>query len=160
MHRAQLARVELSPDIQDVNRGNSRHRRGGYSCELGDLCHSHRHESHSIPIATKAASIGMERFIMDDGWFGQRKNDHAGLGDWNVNTEKLPNGLKPLIDKVHSLGMNFGLWVEPEMVNPDSVLYSGEEHSPGISKDRSHRETDQLAQLPSFAGDEFALTRS
>jgi len=60
---------------------------------------------------------------MDDGWFGQRKTDHAGLGDWYVNQEKFPNGLKPLIDKVHSLGMDFGLWVEPEMVNPDSDLY-------------------------------------
>jgi alpha-galactosidase len=60
---------------------------------------------------------------MDDGWFGQRKTDHAGLGDWYVNAEKFPNGLKPLIDKVHALGMDFGLWVEPEMVNPDSDLY-------------------------------------
>ncbi len=60
---------------------------------------------------------------MDDGWFGQRKDDHAGLGDWYVNKEKFPHGLKPLIDKVHSLGMDFGLWVEPEMVNPDSDLY-------------------------------------
>jgi alpha-galactosidase len=74
-------------------------------------------------LAEKAASIGVERFIMDDGWFGQRKNDHAGLGDWYVNPQKFPNGLKPLIDKVHSLGMDFGLWVEPEMVNPDSDLY-------------------------------------
>jgi alpha-galactosidase len=60
---------------------------------------------------------------MDDGWFGQRKDDHAGLGDWYVNPQKFPHGLKPLIDKVHSLGMDFGLWVEPEMVNPDSDLY-------------------------------------
>jgi alpha-galactosidase len=60
---------------------------------------------------------------MDDGWFGQRKDDHAGLGDWYVNQEKFPHGLKPLIDKVHALGMDFGLWVEPEMVNPDSDLY-------------------------------------
>ncbi len=60
---------------------------------------------------------------MDDGWFGQRKDDHAGLGDWYVNAEKFPHGLKPLIGKVHSLGMDFGLWVEPEMVNPDSDLY-------------------------------------
>lgn len=74
-------------------------------------------------LAEKAASIGVERFIMDDGWFGQRKDDHAGLGDWYVNQEKFPQGLKPLIDKVHSLGMDFGLWVEPEMVNPDSDLY-------------------------------------
>jgi alpha-galactosidase len=80
-------------------------------------------EPGQMALAEKAASIGVERFVMDDGWFGQRKDDHAGLGDWYVNKEKFPNGLKPLIDKVHSLGMDFGLWVEPEMVNPDSDLY-------------------------------------
>jgi alpha-galactosidase len=80
-------------------------------------------EAGQMALAEKAASIGAERFVMDDGWFGQRKNDHAGLGDWYVNKQKFPNGLKPLIDKVHSLGMDFGLWVEPEMVNPDSDLY-------------------------------------
>lgn len=74
-------------------------------------------------LAEKAASIGVERFVMDDGWFGQRKDDHAGLGDWYPNPQKFPHGLKPLIDHVHSLGMDFGLWVEPEMVNPDSDLY-------------------------------------
>jgi alpha-galactosidase len=74
-------------------------------------------------LAEKAAALGIDRFVMDDGWFGQRKTDHAGLGDWYVNKEKFPNGLKPLIDKVHSLKMDFGLWVEPEMVNPDSDLY-------------------------------------
>jgi alpha-galactosidase len=74
-------------------------------------------------LAEKAASIGVERFVVDDGWFGQRATDHAGLGDWYVNSVKFPHGLKPLIDKVHSLGMDFGLWVEPEMVNPDSDLY-------------------------------------
>jgi alpha-galactosidase len=60
---------------------------------------------------------------MDDGWFGQRKDDHAGLGDCYVNTTKLPHGLKPLIEKVHTLGMDFRLWVEPEMVNHDSDFY-------------------------------------
>ena len=80
-------------------------------------------EAGQIAIAEKAASIGVDRFVMDDGWFGQRKDDHAGLGDWYVNSEKFPHGLKPLIDKVHSLGMDFGLWVEPEMVNPNSDLY-------------------------------------
>jgi alpha-galactosidase len=80
-------------------------------------------EAGQEALAEKAASIGVERFIMDDGWFGQRDNDHAGLGDWYVNPVKFPHGLKPLIDKVHSLGMDFGLWVEPEMVNPDSDLY-------------------------------------
>ncbi|WP_263367391.1 alpha-galactosidase [Edaphobacter bradus] len=80
-------------------------------------------EAGQMALAEKAASIGVERFVMDDGWFGQRNNDHAGLGDWYVNPQKFPHGLKPLIDKVHSLGMDFGLWVEPEMVNPDSDLY-------------------------------------
>jgi len=80
-------------------------------------------EPGQVALAEKAASIGVDRFVMDDGWFGQRKTDHAGLGDWYVNAEKFPNGLKPLIDKVHGLGMDFGLWVEPEMVNPDSDLY-------------------------------------
>ena len=74
-------------------------------------------------LAQKAASIGVERFVMDDGWFGERKDDHAGLGDWYVNPQKFPHGLKPLIDRVHALGMDFGLWVEPEMVNPNSDLY-------------------------------------
>ena len=80
-------------------------------------------EAGQIALAEKAAALGVDRFVVDDGWFGQRKDDHAGLGDWYVNKEKFPHGLKPLIDKVHSLGMDFGLWVEPEMVNPDSDLY-------------------------------------
>jgi alpha-galactosidase len=80
-------------------------------------------EAGQTALAEKAASIGVERFVMDDGWFGQRKDDHAGLGDWYVNPQKFPNGLAPLIKKVHSLGMDFGLWFEPEMVNPDSDLY-------------------------------------
>lgn len=80
-------------------------------------------EAGQIALAEKAASIGVERFVMDDGWFGARNSDKAGLGDWVVNTQKFPHGLKPLIERVHALGMDFGLWVEPEMVNPDSDLY-------------------------------------
>ncbi len=80
-------------------------------------------EPGQIALAEKAARIGVERFVMDDGWFGARTTDRAGLGDWTVNPAKFPHGLKPLIDTVHSLGMDFGLWVEPEMVNPDSDLY-------------------------------------
>jgi alpha-galactosidase len=80
-------------------------------------------EQGQIAMAEKAAALGVDRFVMDDGWFGQRKDDHAGLGDWYVNPQKFPNGLKPLIEKVHALGMDFGIWVEPEMVNPDSDLY-------------------------------------
>jgi len=74
-------------------------------------------------LADKAAKLGVELFVMDDGWFGKRNTDNAGLGDWTVNPQEFPNGLKPLIDHVKSLGMDFGLWFEPEMVNPDSDLY-------------------------------------
>ena len=74
-------------------------------------------------LAEAAAAIGIERFVLDDGWFKGRTNDQAGLGDWTCDLAKYPDGLKPLADKVRSLGMEFGLWVEPEMVNPDSDLY-------------------------------------
>jgi alpha-galactosidase len=80
-------------------------------------------EAGQMALAEKASRLGVERFVVDDGWFGKRNNDHAGLGDWYVNPQKFPHGLKPLIDRVHQLGMDFGLWVEPEMVNPDSDLY-------------------------------------
>lgn len=74
-------------------------------------------------LAEKAARIGVELFVMDDGWFGKRNDDRAGLGDWFVNREKFPDGLDTLINKVNSLGMDFGIWVEPEMVNADSDLF-------------------------------------
>ena len=74
-------------------------------------------------LAKKAAAAGCELFVMDDGWFGARNLDNAGLGDWFVNKEKFPNGLGELIDNVNALGMDFGLGVEPEMVNPDSDLF-------------------------------------
>ncbi|TVY02178.1 alpha-galactosidase [Cohnella terricola] len=76
-----------------------------------------------IKLARRAATLGVERFVIDDGWFGARNSDRAGLGDWRVNPDKFPDGLEALIDEVRSLGMEFGLWVEPESVNPDSDLY-------------------------------------
>lgn len=74
-------------------------------------------------LASAGAAVGVERFVLDDGWFHQRNNDLAGLGDWWPDAKKYPNGLLPLIDHVRQLGMQFGLWVEPEMVNPDSTLF-------------------------------------
>ncbi|HYO35795.1 MAG TPA: alpha-galactosidase, partial [Geodermatophilus sp.] len=73
-------------------------------------------------LAEVAAGLGIERFVLDDGWFGSRRDDTAGLGDWRVSADAWPDGLHPLVDRVHALGMEFGLWVEPEMVNLDSEL--------------------------------------
>jgi alpha-galactosidase len=80
-------------------------------------------ETGQAELAQRAARIGAELFVVDDGWFGIRDSDHAGLGDWHVDPRKFPNGLKPLVEEVRRLGMEFGIWVEPEMVNPDSDLY-------------------------------------
>jgi alpha-galactosidase len=76
-----------------------------------------------MALAQRAAAVGVERFVLDDGWFGGRRSDCAGLGDWTVSSAVYPDGLGPLIARVQALGMEFGLWVEPEMVNPDSDLY-------------------------------------
>jgi alpha-galactosidase len=74
-------------------------------------------------LADRAAAVGVERYVLDDGWFGGRRHERAGLGDWTVSREVWPDGLSPIIDHVHGLGMQFGLWFEPEMVNVDSELY-------------------------------------
>jgi alpha-galactosidase len=78
-------------------------------------------EAAQIGAAEKAARLGVERFVVDAGWFGSKDED--GVGDWYVNPRKFPHGLKPLIDRVHALGMDFGLWVEPESVSGKSELY-------------------------------------
>ena len=76
-----------------------------------------------MALAKDAASLGIERFVLDDGWFAGRRDDSTSLGDWFVSPDVLPDGLAPLIAHVHALGMDFGLWVEPEMVSPESDLY-------------------------------------
>lgn len=87
---------------------------------------------HKLPvlkeIAEKAASLGAERFVLDDGWFGQRDDDTRSLSDWTVDPRKYPDGLGPLVDHVHSLGMTFGIWFEPEMVNEDSDIHRANPH--------------------------------
>ncbi|MFY0680643.1 MAG: alpha-galactosidase [Thalassovita sp.] len=74
-------------------------------------------------IAERASALGAERFVLDDGWFGLRDDDTTSLGDWTIDPRKYPEGLGPLIDHIHGLGMSFGIWFEPEMVNEDSSLY-------------------------------------
>ena len=80
-------------------------------------------EEQQLALADIAKDLGIEMFVIDDGWFKGRKNDQAGLGDWTIDKEKFPNGLKPMIDKITAKGLDFGIWIEPEMVNPDSDLF-------------------------------------
>ena len=80
-------------------------------------------EEKLLTIADKAAECGIELFVLDDGWFGARTSDYAGLGDWTVNRDRLPNGIDGLAEKIEARGMKFGIWVELEMVNEDSDLY-------------------------------------
>ncbi|MBP3871815.1 MAG: alpha-galactosidase [Faecalicoccus sp.] len=98
-------------------------------------------EIRLLRLADAASKVGIELFVMDDGWFGKRDDDTSSLGDWNVNRAKIPGGLSRLASRINDMGMDFGIWVEPEMINVDSKLYKkhkdwvmeipGQEHSEG-----------------------------
>ena len=88
-----------------------------------EACYFDINADNLCRLAKEAADLGMDMLVMDDGWFGKRDDDSSGLGDWYVNEEKLGMPLSELIDKVNALGMKFGVWFEPEMVNEDSDLY-------------------------------------
>ena len=96
-------------------------------------------EEKILALAKQAANVGVEFFVLDDGWFGQRNHEHAGLGDWVTNLEKLPHGLTGIIQQIHQLGMGFGLWIEPEMVNKDSNLFR--EHPDWILHHPNHSQS-------------------
>lgn len=102
-------------------------------------------EEQQRELARRAAAMGVELFVVDDGWFGARTSDRAGLGDWTANPDRFPNGLKPLADDVHALGMRFGIWVEPEMVNADSDLYRA--HPDWVQHHTGRRRTEFRNQL-------------
>ncbi|MBW5449294.1 alpha-galactosidase [Cohnella sp. CFH 77786] len=95
-------------------------------------------------IAKAGAELGIELFVLDDGWFGKRDNDHSSLGDWVVDRKKLPNGLRDLAERVNAAGLQFGLWFEPEMVSPDSDLYRAHPdwclHVPGRRRTPARRQ--------------------
>ncbi|MFI9168873.1 alpha-galactosidase [Streptomyces lincolnensis] len=102
-------------------------------------------EEQQEVLARRAAEMGVELFVVDDGWFGARTSDRAGLGDWTPNPDRFPGGLKPLADQVHALGMQFGIWVEPEMVNPDSELYRA--HPDWVQYQSGRKRTELRNQL-------------
>lgn len=112
-------------------------------------------EASQIRLAHTAAAMGAELFVMDDGWYGARSDDTAGLGDWQVNADRFPNGLQRLVKVVRGLGMDFGLWVEPEMVNPDSELYRA--HPEWVLQQPNRRHTLVRNQLVlNFAREDVA----
>jgi alpha-galactosidase len=80
-------------------------------------------EDQQVALARLAADLGIEMFVTDDGWFSGRRDDRGGLGDWRPDPEKSPRGIGPVVEAVHDLGMTYGIWIEPEMVNPASTLY-------------------------------------
>jgi alpha-galactosidase len=80
-------------------------------------------EKKLVKLAKSAKKLGIELFVLDDGWFGKRDDDKSSLGDWTVNLKKLPGGIKRLSSKINRIGLDFGIWVEPEMISPDSDLY-------------------------------------
>ena len=102
-------------------------------------------EEKIMGIAEAASEIGCEMLVLDDGWFGVRNDDNSGLGDWHVNPKKLPGGIKRIADYTNSLGMKFGLWFEPEMVNEDSDLYR--EHPDWALKDPKRKPVLSRNQL-------------
>ncbi|WP_328917376.1 MULTISPECIES: alpha-galactosidase [unclassified Streptomyces] len=114
----------LAGRFHDLLRARPGHPRGPRPLVLNSweaVYFDHDHD-RLLRLAERAAEVGVERFVLDDGWFSGRRSDRAGLGDWTVDPVVWPDGLTPLADHVRSLGMEFGLWVEPEMVNPDSGL--------------------------------------
>lgn len=111
LYRSRLARGEWRDKVRPILLNN-------WEATYFDF-----NEDKLVEIARAAKADGVELFVLDDGWFGARSNDYAGLGDWYANTERLPNGIKGLSEKIEALGMKFGLWVELEMANMDSDLY-------------------------------------
>lgn len=104
----------------------------------------HFNEKMIKDIVDAGKELGIELFVLDDGWFGNRDNDKSSLGDWDVNRKKLPHGLEGLADYIHKKGMKFGLWVEPEMISPDSDLYRKHPdwclHVPGRQRTQSRNQ--------------------
>ena len=109
---------------ENLCRGEWAHRRRPVLLNTWEAAYFDFDSEKLLQIARCAAEAGVELLVMDDGWFGVRNDDQGGLGDWCVNEQKLPGGLAPLVRAVNELGMDFGLWIEPEMVSEDSRLFA------------------------------------
>ena len=108
---------------QHLVRGRFAHARRPILLNNWEATYFNFNEEKLLGIARTAAQVGVELFVLDDGWFGHRDKDNSSLGDWTTDRRKLPDGLPALAEKIHGLGLQFGLWFEPEMVSPDSDLF-------------------------------------
>ncbi len=106
-----------------IVRGQWQYRERPVLLNSWEAAYFHFDESKLLRLARAGRDAGIELFVMDDGWFGRRNDDTSSLGDWTVNAKKLPGGIRGIAEKIEALGMKFGIWVEPEMVNEDSELY-------------------------------------
>ena len=118
-------------------------------------------ESKLLSLAKEGKEVGIELFVMDDGWFGERNDDCHSLGDWDVNRKKLPNGLSGICEKIKALGLDFGIWVEPEMVNVNSKLY--EAHPEWVieipNKPHSEGRTQRILDLSQTEVQDFIIEK-
>ena len=108
---------------EHIVRGRWKHKTRPVLLNSWEACYFNISESSLVSLAKAGRDVGVELFVMDDGWFGERSDDTRSLGDWTPNPKKLPNGLAGLARKIRALGLDFGIWVEPEMVNVNSELY-------------------------------------
>lgn len=118
-------------------------------------------EARLVQLAEAGRAIGAERFVVDDGWFTGRRNDSTSLGDWTPDLQRFPNGLSPLIAQVEARGMDFGLWVEPEMISPDSDLYRAHPdwclHRPDMNRPTQRHQLVLNLARPEVSGHVFGV---
>lgn len=126
-----------------------------------EACYFNISEKSLVSLAKAGRDLGIELFVVDDGWFGKRDNDKCSLGDWTPNPQKLPDGLKGLGDKINALGMQFGIWVEPEMVNTDSDLYRAHPEWAMAVPGKLHSEgrTQRVLDLANPAVQDFVIEK-
>ncbi len=125
---------------EHIVRGRWKHKTRPVLLNSWEACYFNISESSLVSLARAGRDIGVELFVMDDGWFGERSDDTRALGDWEPNKKKLPNGLGGLGKKIKALGLDFGIWVEPEMVNVNSRLFESHPDWTMAIPDRHHSE--------------------
>ena len=146
---------------EHIVRGRWKHKTRPVLLNSWEACYFNISESSLVSLARAGRDIGIELFVMDDGWFGERNDDTRSLGDWEPNKKKLPNGLSGLARKIKALGMDFGIWVEPEMVNVNSKLYAAHPDWAMALADKPHSEgrNQRILDLANPAVQDFIIEK-